>query len=69
MKLDDRDTQARYEQAQAITQLKEAALGVQQQNAASQDAVILEAQAGLDQAYAGLGARYPHQFFAFHSAR
>lgn len=54
MKLDDRDTQARYEQAQAITQLKEAALGVQQQNAASQDAVILEAQAGLDQAYAGL---------------
>ena len=54
MKLDDRDTQARYEQAQAITQLKEAALSVQQQNAASQDAVILEAQAGLDQAYAGL---------------
>lgn len=54
MKLDDRDTQARYQQASAITALKEAALGVQQQNAASQDAVILEAQAELDQAYAGL---------------
>lgn len=54
MKLDDRDTQARYQQAEAITQLKEAALGVQQQNTVSQDAVILEAQAGLDEARAGL---------------
>lgn len=54
MQLDDRDTQARYQQAQAITQLKEAALDVQQQNEVSQDAVILEAQAELDQAYAGL---------------
>lgn len=52
MQLDDRDTQARYQQASAITQLKEAALDVQRQNIAGQQAMIAEAQAGLEAANA-----------------
>ncbi|ONG41424.1 RND transporter [Alkanindiges hydrocarboniclasticus] len=52
MKLDDRDTQARYEQANAITALKAAALDVQRQNIAGQQAMIAEAQAGLEAANA-----------------
>lgn len=52
LKLDDRDTQARYQQANAITALKQAALGVQRQNIAGQQAMIGEAQAGLDAANA-----------------
>ena len=50
--LDDRDTRARYEQAEAITRLKEASLGVQKQNALGQQAMISQAQAGLDAANA-----------------
>lgn len=52
LKLDDRDTQARYQQANAITALKEAALGVQRQNIAGQQAMVSEAQAGLEAANA-----------------
>lgn len=52
MKLDDRDTKARYEQATALTELKQAALGVQRQNIAGQQAMIAEARAGLDAANA-----------------
>lgn len=50
--LDDRDTRARYEQAEAITRLKEASLNVQKQNALGQQAMISLAQAGLDAANA-----------------
>ena len=52
MKLDDRDTKARYAQATALTELKQAALGVQRQNIAGQQAMIAEANAGLDAANA-----------------
>lgn len=52
LKLDDRDTQARYQQANAITALKQAALGVQRQNIAGQQAMVSEAQAGLEAANA-----------------
>ncbi len=52
MRLDDRDTKARYAQATALTELKQAALGVQRQNIAGQQAMIAEANAGLDAANA-----------------
>lgn len=52
LNLDDRDTRARYEQAEAMTRLKEASLNVQKQNALGQQAMINQAQAGLDAANA-----------------
>ncbi len=52
MKLDDRDTQARYQQAQAIVSLKSASLDVQAQNVRAQEAAVAEAQAGLRAAQA-----------------
>ena len=52
MQLDDRDTKARYAQATAMTELKQAALGVQRQNIVGQQAMIAEADAGLDAANA-----------------
>ncbi|XID75962.1 HlyD family secretion protein [Alkanindiges sp. WGS2144] len=52
MQLDDRDIQARYQQAAAITELKQAALGIQRQNIAGQQAMIAEARANLDAANA-----------------
>jgi membrane fusion protein (multidrug efflux system) len=48
MKLDDRDTQARYAQAEAMVGVKEAALGVQKQNEIAAQASIAQAKAGLD---------------------
>jgi membrane fusion protein (multidrug efflux system) len=50
--LDDRDTQARVAQAQAMVQLKQATLAVQHQNEQSQQAAIREAQARLTAAQA-----------------
>jgi membrane fusion protein (multidrug efflux system) len=52
MKLDDRDTQARYAQAEAMVGVKEAALGVQKQNEIAAQAAIAQAKAGLDAANA-----------------
>lgn len=52
MKLDDRDTQARFAQAEAMVGVKEAALGVQQQNEIAAQASIAQAKAGLDAANA-----------------
>lgn len=52
MKLDDRDTRARVDQAQAIVRLKEATLAVQHQNERAQQAAIDEAKAGLTAAQA-----------------
>ena len=54
MTLDDRDTKARYAQATAITELKQAALGIQRQNIAGQQAMIAEANAILDAANADM---------------
>ncbi len=52
MKLDDRDAQARYAQAEAMVGVKESALGVQQQNEIAAQASIAQAKAGLDAANA-----------------
>lgn len=52
MKLDDRDTQARYQQAEAIANVKSAALDMQKQTTVGEQAQIAEAQAGLDAANA-----------------
>jgi len=52
MHLDDRDTQARYAQAQAMVDVKQASLGVQRQNELAADASIAQAQAGLQSAIA-----------------
>jgi membrane fusion protein (multidrug efflux system) len=52
MKLDDRDTQARYAQAEAMVGVKEAALGVQKQNEIAAQASIAQARAGLDATHA-----------------
>jgi membrane fusion protein (multidrug efflux system) len=52
MKLDDRDTQARYAQAEAMVGVKEAALGVQKQNEIAAQASIAQARAGSDATHA-----------------
>ncbi len=52
LKLDDRDTLARYQQAEALTRVKQASLGMQKQNVLGQQAMIVEAQAGLEAANA-----------------
>ncbi len=52
MHLDDRDTQARYAQAKAMVDVKEASLGVQRQNEIAAEASIAQAQAGLQSAIA-----------------
>lgn len=52
MRLDDRDTKARYAQAEAMVGVKESALGVQQQNEIAAQASIAQANAGLDAASA-----------------
>ncbi|KYQ80086.1 RND transporter [Acinetobacter lactucae] len=45
--LDHRDYQARYDQARSVVSLKEAALGVQQQNEKSAKSSIIEAHSGV----------------------
>ncbi len=52
--LDHRDYQARYDQARSVVSLKEAALGVQQQNEKSAKSSITEANSGLVAAQADL---------------
>lgn len=52
--LDNRDYQARYDQAKSLVQLKEAALGVQSQNEKSAQSTIEEANSGLQAARADL---------------
>jgi membrane fusion protein (multidrug efflux system) len=47
MQLDDRDLQARSRQAEAVVQIKQAALGVQNQTELATQAAIAEAQASL----------------------
>ncbi len=52
--LDHRDYQARYDQARSVVSLKEAALGVQQQNEKSAKSSITEANSGVVAAQADL---------------
>ncbi len=52
--LDHRDYQARYDQARSVVSLKEAALGVQQQNEKSARSSIIEANSGVVAAQADL---------------
>ena len=52
--LDHRDYQARYDQARSVVSLKEAALGVQQQNEKSAKSSIIEAHSGVVAAQADL---------------
>lgn len=52
--LDHRDYQARYDQARSVVSLKEAALGVQQQNEKSARSSITEAHSGVVAAQADL---------------
>lgn len=52
--LDHRDYQARYDQASSVVSLKEAALGVQQQNEKSAKSSITEANSGVVAAQADL---------------
>ncbi|MFL9498309.1 HlyD family secretion protein [Acinetobacter baumannii] len=52
--LDHRDYQARYDQARSVVSLKEAALGVQQQNEKSAKSSIIEANSGVVAAQADL---------------
>jgi len=52
--LDHRDYQARYDQARSVVSLKEAALGVQQQNEKSAQSSISEANSGVVAAQADL---------------
>jgi membrane fusion protein (multidrug efflux system) len=52
--LDHRDYQARYDQARSVVSLKQAALGVQQQNEKSANATIEEANSGVIAAQAEL---------------
>lgn len=52
--LDHRDYQARYDQARSVVSLKEAALGVQQQNEKSARSSIIEANSGVVAAKADL---------------
>lgn len=52
--LDHRDYQARYDQARSVVSLKEAALGVQQQNEKSAHSTIAEANSGVLAAEADL---------------
>lgn len=52
MRLDDRDTQARYQQAEAVANLKNVALDMQKQSVVGQQAMIVEAQASLEAAQA-----------------
>ena len=52
--LDHRDYQARYDQARSVVSLKEAALGVQQQNEKSARSSITEANSGVVAAQADL---------------
>ncbi|HCA5152111.1 HlyD family secretion protein [Acinetobacter baumannii] len=52
--LDHRDYQARYDQARSVVSLKEAALGVQQQNEKSAWSSIIEANSGVVAAQADL---------------
>lgn len=52
--LDHRDYQARYDQARSVVSLKEAALGVQQQNEKSAKSSISEANSGVVAAQADL---------------
>ncbi|QXB46628.1 HlyD family secretion protein [Acinetobacter seifertii] len=52
--LDHRDYQARYDQAHSVVSLKEAALGVQQQNEKSAKSSIAEANSGVVAAQADL---------------
>lgn len=52
--LDHRDYQARYDQARSVVSLKEAALGVQQQNEKSARSSIAEAHSGVVAAQADL---------------
>lgn len=59
--LDHRDYQARYDQARSVVSLKEAALGVQQQNEKSARSSIIEANSGVVAAQADL-ARLKKEF-------
>lgn len=59
--LDHRDYQARYDQAHSVVSLKEAALGVQQQNEKSARSSIIEANSGVVAAQADL-ARLKKEF-------
>ncbi|HEN9691706.1 TPA: HlyD family secretion protein [Acinetobacter baumannii] len=59
--LDHRDYQARYDQARSVVSLKEAALGVQQQNENSARSSIIEANSGVVAAQADL-ARLKKEF-------
>lgn len=59
--LDHRDYQARYDQARSVVSLKEAALGVQQQNEKSAKSSIIEANSGVVAAQADL-ARLKKEF-------
>ncbi|MFJ1521848.1 HlyD family secretion protein [Acinetobacter sp. ABJ_C1_1] len=59
--LDHRDYQARYDQARSVVSLKEAALGVQQQNEKSAKSSITEANSGVVAAQADL-ARLKKEF-------
>ncbi len=52
MVLDDRDSQARYEQAQAMVDLKEASFDIQKQNERGAQASILQAQSSVNAAQA-----------------